>query len=71
MRGPRIRNDREKGYFHCFNRTAGWRGDELFGEVDREKLFRLAEWLQEFYAIEVISFVCMANHWHAVVCTYP
>ena len=71
MRGARIRNDREECFLHCFNRVAGWKGDEYFGDVDKEHLFRLAEWLQKFYTIEVISFVCMANHWHALVCTYP
>lgn len=71
MRSPRIRNDREQCFYHCFNRAAGWRGDSLFGALEKEKLFSLAVWLQKFYAIEVISFVCMSNHWHALVCTYP
>lgn len=71
MRGPRIKNDQARCFLHCFNRTAGWKGDEPFGDVEREYLFQLAERLQEFYSIEIISFVCMANHWHALVCTYP
>ena len=71
MRGPRLRNDSEKSYLHCFNRTAGWSGDQIFGDVDKEHLFRLAENLQKFYSVEIISFVCMSNHWHALVCTYP
>ena len=71
MRGPRIRNDREECFLHCFNRAAGWKEDEFFDDVDKERLYRLALDLQKFYSIEVISFVCMSNHWHAVVCTHP
>jgi len=55
---------------HCFNRAAGWHGDNFFGDVEKQKLFALAEWLQKLYTVEVISFVCMANHWHALVCTH-
>ena len=71
MRGARIRDDRRRCFLHCFNRAAGWKGDQLFGEVEKERLFRLAERLQKFYSIELISFVCMSNHWHALVCTHP
>ena len=71
MRGPRLRNDSEKSFLHCFNRTAGWSDDQIFGDVDKEHLFRLAVRLQKFYCIEIISFVSMSNHWHALVCTYP
>jgi len=71
MRGRRLRNDREKSYIHCFNRAAGWSGDQFFGDVEKETFCRLAERLQKFYCLEIISFVCMSNHWHAIVCTYP
>ena len=71
MRGRRLKNDQEKSYLHCFNRTAGWSGEQFFGDVEKEKMFCLVERLQKFYCIEIISFVCMSNHWHAVVCTYP
>ena len=71
MRGRRLRNDREKSYIHCFNRAAGWSGDKFFGDVEKETFCRLAERLQKFYCLEIISFVCMSNHWHAIVCTYP
>lgn len=71
MHSRRIRNDREQCFYHCFNRASGWQGDSFFGAVEKEKLFKLAVWLQKFYSIEIISFVCMSNHWHALVCTYP
>jgi putative transposase len=71
MHGARIRTDRCDCLLHCYNRVAGWKDDYLFGEVEKERMFQLAQWLQKFYSVDIISFVCMSNHWHAIICTHP
>jgi hypothetical protein len=41
MRMARIRYDREMCYYHLMNRVAGEPGYYPFGDVEKEKLFRL------------------------------
>ena len=40
------------------------------GDVEKEKLFQLSVQVARFYSLDLLSFVCMSNHWHAV-CAAP
>ena len=66
MRGSRLRYDKERCYYHLMNRVAGEPGVYPFGDAEREKLIQLAGDLSRFYSIELLSFVVMGNHWHAI-----
>jgi len=70
MRMARIRYDREMCYYHLMNRVAGEAGYFPFGDVEKEKLFQLSVQVARFYSLDLLSFVCMGNHWHAV-CAAP
>jgi len=66
----RIRYDREMCYYHLMSRVAGERGYFPFGDVEKEKLFRLAVGLARFYSLDLLSVVVMGNHYH-IVCAAP
>ncbi len=70
MRGSRRRYDKERCYYHLMNRVAGEPGVYPFGDTEKEKLFQLAVDLSRFYSIDLLSFVVMGNHWHAI-CAAP
>ena len=57
MRMARIRYDREMCYYHLMNRVADEPGYFPFGDVEKEKLFRLAVDLSRFYALDLLSVV--------------
>jgi REP element-mobilizing transposase RayT len=57
-------------YYHLMNRVAGEPGYFPFGDVEKEKLFRLAVGLSRFYSLELLSVVVMGNHYH-IVCAAP
>jgi len=67
MRIARQRYDRDSCYYHVFNRVAGEPGWFPFGEVGREMMFRMLKQLNRLYALDIVSFVAMGNHFHAVV----
>jgi REP element-mobilizing transposase RayT len=57
-------------YYHLMNRVAGEPGYFPFGDVEKEKLFRLAVDLSRFYSLDLLSVVVMGNHYH-MVCAAP
>ncbi len=67
MRVARPRYDKASCYYHVFNRVAGESGWHPFGEVEREMMFRIMRQLNELYVLEIVSFVVMGNHFHAVL----
>jgi REP element-mobilizing transposase RayT len=67
MRIARPRYDKDSCYYHVFNRVAGEPGWYPFGEVEREAMFKLLRQLNKLYALDIVSFVAMGNHFHAVV----
>ena len=70
MRMARVRYDRERCYYHLMNRVAGEAGFYPFGDVEKERLCQLSVQVAQFYSLDLLSFVCMGNHWHAV-CAAP
>jgi len=57
-------------YYHLMNRVAGEAGYFPCGDVEKEKLCQLSVQVARFYSLDLLSFVCMGNHWHAV-CAAP
>ena len=70
MRGSRLRYDKERCYYHLMNRVAGEPGVYPFGDLEKERLFRLAVELSRFYSLDLLSVVVLGNHWH-IVCSAP
>ena len=66
MRMARIRYDLEMCYYHLMNRVAGEPGYFPFGDVEKEKLFRLAVDLSRFYALDLLSVVVMGRIRHSL-----
>lgn len=71
MRTARIRCDHDRCRYHVMNRVSGCPGDLPFGDAEKAKMFDLLSLLLRFYTVEVISFVAMGNHFHAICVTYP
>jgi len=67
MRIARQRYDSDSCYYHVFNRVAGEPGWYPFGGAEREMMFRMLAQLSKLYALDIVSFVAMGNHFHAVV----
>lgn len=67
MSSRRLRFDESGCYYHIFNRVAGMPDDYPFGDVEKEFMFTLINCLSKFYLIEVVAFVAMGNHYHAVL----
>jgi len=69
MRTARHRYDVGPCYYHVFNRVAGPKQWRPFGAEESSKMLAIVKRLSTFYTVEMISFVCMGNHFHAVVRT--
>lgn len=54
-------------YYHLYNRAAGERGELPFGDVSKERMFKLIVELGDYFLIETISATIMGNHYHLVV----
>jgi hypothetical protein len=67
MRYPRIKPSETDTFMHVYNRVAGSAGDFLFGPAEKEEFIRRLRRLTELYSIEVISYQCMGNHFHATL----
>jgi len=70
MRSARLRYDRELCYYHLLNRVAGTRSFLPFGELEKERFFRLVLELSKLYCLDLVSVVVMSNHYH-IVCAAP
>ena len=57
-------------FLFFLNRVAGTRSFLPFGDVEKEKFFRLVLELSKLYCLELISVVVMSNHYH-IVCAAP
>lgn len=67
MRIARPRYDKESCYYHVFNRVSGEPYWYPFGDLEREMMFRQLRQLNKLYALDIVSFVAMGNHFHAVI----
>ena len=69
-RSARLRYDRDLCYYHLMNRVAGDPDFLPFGEIEKERFFRLVLELATLYCLDLISVVVMSNHYH-IVCAAP
>ena len=67
MRAARKKMSGRSCYYHCCARIAGFQGDYLFTDIDKEKGVCLVKDLCRLFFIEPISMAWMGNHWHIVV----
>jgi putative transposase len=59
--------DLQGTYYHLLNRIAGIPGDFPFGDVEKEMFIRLLKKMANLYALDVLSWQVMGNHFHLVV----
>ena len=55
-------------YYHLITRSVGTSADRPFGDAEKKKLVDLLHELDQFYAVEVLSYSIMSNHLH--ICVY-
>ena len=54
-------------YYHVTNCVAGFKEDRPFGDIEKAYFYKLLNQMREFYTIDVLSSVCMSNHFHLVI----
>jgi len=54
-------------YYHLLNRIAGVPGEFHFGDVEKEMFIRLLKRWASLYALDVLAWQVMGNHFHLVV----
>lgn len=71
MRYSRIKPEAgAESFMHVYNRTVGSTSDRPFGEAEREEFIRRLRKLHDLYAIDVIAYQVMGNHYH-ILCHVP
>jgi hypothetical protein len=55
--------------YHICNRVAGDPEDLPFGDREKKKMVELVQWLGQYYAMDILSFAIMSNHFHIFVAT--
>lgn len=63
----RLTFDESDTWYHCYNRVAGTSRDRPFREADREQFIRILKRVAAFYAVRVVAFQVMSNHYHLLV----
>jgi len=64
---PRVKPEYADTYHHCYNRIAGVPGEFPFGRPEKEKFIELLRKLSRLYAVDVVAFSVLGNHWHAIL----
>ncbi|NQT92762.1 MAG: hypothetical protein HQ559_08375 [Lentisphaerae bacterium] len=67
MRYARLKPVGINTFMHVYNRTVGSAGEFLFRNTEKEEFVRRLMKLSQFYVIDVISYQCMGNHFHALL----
>jgi hypothetical protein len=57
-------------YYHIVNRVAGEPGWFPFGDVERQKFVELVKKFSNLFAVEVLAYQAMGNHYH-ILCHVP
>jgi hypothetical protein len=55
--------------YHICNRVAGDPEDLPFRDPEKKKMVDLIQWLGNYYAIDILSFAILSNHFHIFVAT--
>lgn len=67
MRHARLKPEYQDTWHHCYNRTVGCREDHPFGDAEKEVFVRILKRLAAFYAVRVVSYMFMSNHFHIIL----
>ena len=67
MRYPRLKPAETNTFMHVYNRIAGHTGEYPFQDTEKEYFIRKLKRLNDYYVIDVIAYVCMSNHYHAII----
>ena len=67
MRQARIKVDEHNTWYHCYNRVAGTRQDLPFGDREKEQFVRILHRVSILYAVRVVAYQVMSNHFHILV----
>ena len=67
MRHARLKPDYQDTWHHCYNRAAGTRDDRPFDDTEKEVFVRILKRLAAFYAVRVVSYTFMSNHFHIIL----
>lgn len=67
MRRPRIKPADRDAWHHCYNRAVGTSLDRPFGPEEREAYIQFAIRLAQLYAVEIVAFAVLGNHFHLLL----
>ncbi|MBM4153855.1 MAG: hypothetical protein FJ221_02345 [Lentisphaerae bacterium] len=67
MRHARLKPDWQDSWHHCYNHAVGTADDRPFGRAEKEGFVRILMRVAEFYAVRVVAYQVMSNHWHLLV----
>ena len=67
MRHARLKPDYRDSWHHCYNRAVGTREDRPFDNADKEKFVRILCRVAGFYAVRIVAYQVMSNHFHLLL----
>jgi REP element-mobilizing transposase RayT len=67
MRQARLKFDGQSAWYHCYNRVVGTAQDRPFGPLEKEQFVRLLHRVHRLYAIRIVAYQVMSNHFHLLV----
>ncbi len=67
MRQRRLKPDYKDTWHHCYNRTVGTTNDRPLDDVDKEVFVRILRRVCRLYAVRLVSYQVMSNHFHLLL----
>jgi putative transposase len=69
MRHARLKPDWQDTWHHCYNHAVGTADDRPFGRAEKEEFVRILMRVAMFYAVRIVAYQVMSNHWHILLRT--
>jgi REP element-mobilizing transposase RayT len=67
MRHARLKPEGKDTWHHCYNHAVGTTEDRPFGPAEKEQFVRILMRVARFYAVRVVAYQFMSNHWHILL----
>ncbi len=67
MRQPRLKPHDRDTWHHCYNRVVGTHEDRSLSDADKEQFVRILRRVAEFYAVRIVAYQVMSNHFHLLL----